>query len=221
MLADYLRELQKVAILAPEEEWDLWVRYRDHGDGESRCRLIEAYQPLVFKVVMQLRLAESWIMDMIQEGTLGLIEAVERFDYTRGIRFSTFATYRIRGRVLNALRRERADVLSLEHVEGELSLAERLADASADEDLGAVEDAVMMASVARVVETLPPRERKIIEATYLEAREPRTVARELAISLSHFYRLQKQALQQVREALLGIAAPDLVPGSTPTRALGK
>src|SRR2546428_10889170 len=54
---------------------------------------------------MQIRPPDVMLMDMLQEGTVGLIEAVERFDPTRAVRFSTFATYRIRGRVLNSLRR--------------------------------------------------------------------------------------------------------------------
>lgn len=115
MFAEYLRELQKIALLRPSEEADLWRGFRRGGDATSRARLIEAYQPLVFKVVMQLRPPGPLLMDMIQEGSVGLIESVERFDPERGVRFSTFASYRIRGRVLNALDRIRADV-SLDQV---------------------------------------------------------------------------------------------------------
>src|SRR2546428_12051221 len=114
VLTEYLKELQKVALLAPEDEHRLWHQYRVQGDVDSRLRLIEAYQPLVFKLVMQIRPPDVILMDMLQEGTVGLIEAVERFDPTRAVRFSTFATYRIRGRVLNSLRRIRPLADSLE-----------------------------------------------------------------------------------------------------------
>src|SRR3972149_63812 len=114
VLADYLKELQQVALLGAAGGRAHRERVRREAGARGRARLIEAYQPLVFKVVMQVRPPDGLAMDMIQEGTLGLIEAVERFDYERGIRFSTFATYRIRGCVLNALRRLRPRAYSLE-----------------------------------------------------------------------------------------------------------
>ncbi|MDR5695552.1 MAG: sigma-70 family RNA polymerase sigma factor [Armatimonadota bacterium] len=197
MLTEYLRELHKVKLLSVEEEQRLWRQYRERGDGLSRQRIIEAYQPLVFKVVMHLHIPEPWLMDMIQEGTVGLIEAVERYDPDRGIRFSTYAHYRIRGRILNALRRERGG-LPLEEIEADLSLSERLADPRAEEELGDVENALMIRSAMEAMERLPSREREILKGTYLEAKEPGRIARDLSISLSHFYRLQKQALEHLR-----------------------
>jgi len=200
VLASYLEALQHVALLAPEDEHRYWRQYREQNDIESRLRLIEAYQPLVFKVVTSLRPPESIVMDMIQEGTIGLIEAVERFDDRRGVRFSTFATYRIRGRVLNGLRQARPSTYSLDH-EGETAepLAARLVDPSSDAALQGVEDEVAAAQMRRAIDTLPARERLILRAMYIESRLPRTVAAELRISLSHFYRLQKQALARMRQ----------------------
>ncbi len=209
MLAAYLEALQKVTLLSAEEEHRHWRQYREWDDVESRLRLIEAYQPLVFKVVMALRPPEAVVMDMIQEGTLGLIEAVERFDHERGVRFSTFATYRIRGRVLNALRRNRPSEYSLD-VEGgaDGSLAARLADPASDAALLSVEDEVTVGQMREAMAALPARERVILEATYVDARAPRSIAAELRISLSHFYRLQKQAIARMR----------LVAGEVPQRA---
>lgn len=203
MLNDYLRELQQIVILAPGDERMLWHRYRVLGDVESRLRLIESYQPLVFKVVMQLRPPDPVLMDMLQEGTVGLIEAVERFDHLRGVRFSTFATYRIRGRVLNALRRNRPVDYSLEQDgQGDLSLASRLVDPASVAALAGIEDDVLAAQLREAIDDLPARERAILHATYVQAREPRRVAAELRISLSHFYRLQKQALAHMRRLVL-------------------
>lgn len=203
MFADYLKELQKVALLTPDEEQALWHRYCLLGDMESRQRLIEAYQPLVFKVVMQIRPPDAMLMDMIQEGTVGLIEAVERFDYERGVRFSTFATYRVRGRVLNTLRRDHPVDYSLDQdAQGEMPLASRLADPASDAALASVEDDAIVRRVRQVIEDLPARERAILRATYVEAREPRSVAAELRISLSHFYRLHKQAIERMRQLVL-------------------
>lgn len=196
MLADYLKALQQVELLTPTDEQAHWHRYRHEADAGSRAHLIEAYQPLVFKVVMQVRPPEGVLMDMIQEGTIGLIEAVERFDHERGVRFSTFATYRIRGRVLNSLRRHVPQALAT------LALADRLADPRSEAALLGVEDAAMLAQMHRIMDGLPDRERAILRATYVESREPRSVAAELRISLSHFYRLQKQAVGRIRQLVM-------------------
>lgn len=206
MFEEYLRELQKVVLLEPAEEAALWQAYRRGGDAGSRLRLIEAYQPLVFKVVMGLRPPETLTMDLIQEGAVGLIEAVERFDPDRGVRFSTFATYRIRGRALNALDRVRADA-SLDQAlaaSDEVAPLAALADPAAASVLAEIEDRAVVQHVLAVIEQLPPRERAVLRAV-AGAQPPRRIASELRISLSHFYRLQKQATGHLR-ALLGLDA---------------
>lgn len=204
MFADYLRDLQKVALLRPAEEAEHWRAFRHGGSAESRLRLIEAYQPLVFKVVMQRRPPEPLLMDLIQEGAVGLIESVERFDPDRGVRFSTFATYRIRGRVLNALDRIRIEV-SLDQalaVHEDHSPLARLADPAAASVLASIEDRAVVDHALALMAQLPPRERAVLEAV-VGAKEPRRIAQELHISLSHFYRLQKQATEHLR-AILGL-----------------
>lgn len=200
MFDEYVQELRRVRTLGPGEERELWERYKLRGDPRARARLIEAYQPLVFKVVMGLGLPPAYLMDMIQEGTVGLIDAVERFDPKRGFRFSTYAGYRIRGAVLNALRRERGGSVSLDDSDG--GWAERLEDAVAQEALGAVEDAVLARQLARGVQRLPRRERAVLEAFYFRPRNPALAARELGMSLSHLYRLHHKALATLRRWFL-------------------
>jgi len=204
IFGEYLRELQTVAILEPADEARLWSGYKGRGDRRSRSALIEAYQPLVFKIAMQLRLREGIVMDMIQEGTVGLIEAVERFDPERGVRFSTFATYRIRGRMLNSLRRERSTLPVETEEHAEQALLERLPDPAAVGRLEAVEDAVALGQIVAAIDRLPDRERRILRGSFLGAEEPYRIAGELRISLSHFYRLQKQALERIREILIPV-----------------
>ena len=104
-LEEYLSELEKVEMLSLEEERRLWQAFKECGERTARQRLIEAYQPLVFKTALPWRTSAS-IMDVIQEGTVGLIEATESFDWQRGVAFSLFAVHRIRGRMLNFLQRE-------------------------------------------------------------------------------------------------------------------
>jgi RNA polymerase sporulation-specific sigma factor len=201
MFAEYLRELQKVPLLRPDEEARLWRAFKDRGHVRSRARLIESYQPLVFKVAMQLRLREAIVMDMIQEGTVGLIEAVERYDPDRGVRFSTYATFRIRGRILNALHRERTRASAA--VEGEEeALIERVPDLGAADRLAGVEDALLVEQIVAAMERLPEREQRIVRAMISKEEEPRHIADELRISLSHLYRLQKQAVQRIQASLL-------------------
>ncbi len=201
MFAEYLRELQKVSLLRPDEEARLWRAFKRRGHVRSRARLIEAYQPLVFKVAMHLRLREAIVMDMIQEGTVGLIEAVERYDPDRGVRFSTFATYRIRGRILNALHRERSRASAAGEGEDEV-LIERVPDLGAADRLAGVEDALLVEQIVAVIERLPDREQRIVRAMIAKEEEPKRIADELRISLSHLYRLQKQAVHRIQASLL-------------------
>jgi RNA polymerase sporulation-specific sigma factor len=206
MFEEYLHELQRVVLLEPAEEAALWQAYRRGGDADSRLRLIEAYQPLVFKLVMGLRPPASLTMDLIQEGAVGLIESVERFDPDRGVRFSTFASYRIRGRALNALDRVRADASldqALATSDDGAPLA-ALVDPAAAAVLTGIEDRAVVEHVLAVIEQLPPRERAVLRAV-VGAQPPRRIASELRISLSHFYRLQKQATGHLR-VLLGLDA---------------
>ena len=91
-LRNYLEELNKIRLLEQEEELELWKSYKQKNDLSSRELLISSYQPLIFKVVTQLHLNDSLLMDVIQEGTVGLIEAVERYEYERGVAFSLYAT---------------------------------------------------------------------------------------------------------------------------------
>lgn len=105
--AQYVKELQRIKPLAREEEAQLWQAYKAGGEEDARRQLIEAYQPLVFKQALPYRSLQN-IMDVVQEGTVGLIEAVERYDPERGIAFSLFAIHRIRGRMLDFLQKEGA-----------------------------------------------------------------------------------------------------------------
>ena len=104
-LEEYIQELKKIEILSPEEETRLWEACKTRHDESARAKLIQSYQPLVFKQATPYRASEH-IMDVLQEGTVGLIEAVESFDPSRGVAFSLFAVHRIRGRMIDFLKKE-------------------------------------------------------------------------------------------------------------------
>jgi len=89
------------------EHMDLWVRWQQEQDKKARDALVIAHLPLVHRVVR--KMSSHWNCtvnheDLVGMGTLGLIEAVERFDIKRGNEFITFATWRIRGSILDGLR---------------------------------------------------------------------------------------------------------------------
>ena len=102
MLQQYLTELQKINLLEREEELDLWRACAD-GDQSAYRKIITAYQPLVFKIAMAFRLTETQTLELIQEGTVGLLEAAEKFDYTKGFKFSTYATWWIKQAITRAI----------------------------------------------------------------------------------------------------------------------
>ena len=139
------------------------------------------------------------------ESRIRLIEAVERFDPTRGVRFSTFAVYRIRGRMLNAFERRGAELSLDQLLAEELVPGSALGDLEAELSLLRVEDRVLHEQIRAAIAGLPGRERAILRA-FLTREDPREVASVLRISLSHFYRLQKQAIERVR-AMIRAPAP--------------
>jgi RNA polymerase primary sigma factor len=100
----YLREIGKVPLLTREEEIDLAKRILK-GDENARQALIRANLRLVVSIAKRYsgRSAHLGLLDLVQEGTLGLMKAVEKFDYTRGYKFSTYATWWIRQAITRSL----------------------------------------------------------------------------------------------------------------------
>ena len=88
----YLKEIGKVPLLTPEEEVDLATRMAD-GDEVAKQRMTEANLRLVVSIAKRYVGRGMLFLDLIQEGNLGLIKAVEKFDYTKGYKFSTYATW--------------------------------------------------------------------------------------------------------------------------------
>lgn len=200
MLAEYLAELATVEILAPEEEQALWQAYTDHHDDDARERLIACYQPLVFKEATRLQRQENLLLDLVQEGSVGLIEAAERYDYTRGVAFSLYARHRIRGRMLDYLERNGMEVPVPAAIwEDTLAATERTApptDAFESADRG-----MMWDEVRRALDRLPPKERLVVESIYIGEREPKEVADALAVSRTYIYQLQKKGIRRLRGML--------------------
>lgn len=98
----YLKEIGKVPLLTAEEEIDLAMRIADN-DPEAKKRLVEANLRLVVSIAKRYGGRGMQFLDLIQEGNLGLIKAVEKFDYTKGFKFSTYATWWIRQAITRAI----------------------------------------------------------------------------------------------------------------------
>ena len=98
----YLKEIGRVTLLTPEEETALAMRIME-GDMRAKQRLSEANLRLVVSIAKRYVGRGMQFLDLIQEGNLGLIKAVEKFDYTKGFKFSTYATWWIRQAITRAI----------------------------------------------------------------------------------------------------------------------
>lgn len=204
ILSQYVKELKKIRMLSREEEETLWTQYKEHDNMDCRSKIIEHYQPLVFKIATGWRLNEMVIMDLIQEGTVGLIEAVERFDHQRGVAFSLYASQRIRGRIINYMEKEgKFGVASMDSplsTQDDLTLRDMLVDAKAGVSSQA-EHNYLVAQVKNAMDRLPVKEQAVLSGVFLEDCEPKQLAETLDLSISHIYKLQKQGIRRIRGML--------------------
>lgn len=98
----YLKEIGKVPLLTADEEIELAKRM-EHGDEDAKKRLCEANLRLVVSIAKRYVGRGMLFLDLIQEGNLGLIKAVDKFDYTKGYKFSTYATWWIRQAITRSI----------------------------------------------------------------------------------------------------------------------
>ena len=98
----YLREIGKVPLLKPKEEVELAKR-KERGDEDAKRKLIEANLRLVVSIAKKFTGRSLSLLDLIQEGNVGLFRAVEKFDYRKGYKFSTYATWWIRQAITRSL----------------------------------------------------------------------------------------------------------------------
>jgi RNA polymerase sigma-32 factor len=103
LLQFYLSEVRRHPVLSPEEEKGLARKYIETGDRESAHRLVTSNLRLVIKIAFQYHRRWANVLDLIQEGNVGLVEALSRYDPSREIRFSSYAQYWIRAMILRFL----------------------------------------------------------------------------------------------------------------------
>ena len=98
----YLKEIGRIKLLTPEEEQEIAKKMAE-GDEDARKRMSEANLRLVVSIAKRYVGRGLQLLDLIQEGNLGLMKAVEKFDYTKGYKFSTYATWWIRQSITRAI----------------------------------------------------------------------------------------------------------------------
>ena len=99
-MAAYQREVQRHPLLTPEQTHELAVRFVNTGDADAAARLVTSNLRLVVKIAYEYRRAYKNIMDLVQEGNIGLMQAVKRYDPYRGVKLSSYAAWWIRAYIL-------------------------------------------------------------------------------------------------------------------------
>ncbi|NLM98326.1 MAG: sigma-70 family RNA polymerase sigma factor [Halanaerobiaceae bacterium] len=187
-MEQYLKEISSLCIPAPEVEKELWHNYKKMGCTEARQELIKIYQPFVFKMVKQINYDRELDLDLIQEGNIGLITAVDSYDPGRGVKFISFAAHFIRGRILDYLKKGVNKPV----------FQESLFDNQLEER---VEKKYVLEKIKGLIEELPLKEKEVIKGIYLKEKKAEILAAEIGISTSYLYRLQKKAVRRLRGKL--------------------
>lgn len=197
MLEEYKSFLATLTKLSREEEEELWKQYKEQDLLEARQSLIEHYQPLVFREAMKYGLQEAVTLDLIQEGTVGLMEAVERFDPSQGVAFSLYALHRVGGRMLNFLRRNGSEVLLDDGEEEKVFLTEAIPDTAFE----SADKSVLNMAVSHAVSRLPVKEQDVIRRVYLNEQTAQETAHAMDVSTAYVYRLEKRGIRRLRGML--------------------
>ena len=177
--------------LSPAEESSLWAKISS-GDDESREKIILAYRPMVFWLAKKFRVHHDAYSDLIQEGMIGLITAVDNFEPERSNRFTTYAYYKVKGRMANFL--QRGEAKAPLPVDDEF--LERPEALGFDADLDRMEWRI---SLGDGLDRLPERERDIVSSLVMEGRDASEVADDHGLGVSHVYRLRRKAVARLRE----------------------
>ncbi len=176
--------------LDSERENELW-RLCSQGDIDAREELIIAYRPLVLWIAGKIHVTDYEVrQDMIQEGMLALINAVDKFKPEREYKFSTYAYYKIHGQMINLL--ERSEKRAPVPVPDEWLTV-------SDEDIEQSDDDWLDASNA--VSRLEGREAEVVNALFFEGKNAKDIAAEKKLDVSHVYRLRRSAIARIRSWL--------------------
>lgn len=198
MMKEYLCSLSGIQKLSPEEEARLWKEYKEEESVEARQRIIENYQLLVCREAMKYPVQETVMMDLVQEGMVGLMEAAERFNPSLGVAFSLYAVHRVRGRMVDFLKQTHGEMLMGEEEGLELAVGAMVVPDAAFEQ---TDQRLLEAELDKAVQRLPGKEREVIQNLFLKEQTATETANLLAVSSSYVYRLEKSGIRRLRGIL--------------------
>src|SRR5919112_394691 len=227
LIPGYLARIGKGKLLTHQEEIDLSKRAKK-GDKAARKRLIEKNLRLVVSIAKKSRGCGLPFEDLIQEGNIGLMTAVGKFDSDRGFRFSTYATWWIRQTIQRAVAerlgwsvediRELKDAMPdastslnqpLTSDEGSSELGELVQDERSSDTPGTVMSEMETSQLGEVIDRLPERYRHVLVRRYgLDDKDPATLAElgdELELSHERVRQLQLQAIKLLNSGEFGSA----------------
>lgn len=203
MLNSYVDELKKIKLLSREEELDLWIK-KANGNMKAHHKIISSYQPLVFKIAMSFRLEEARSLELIQEGTVGLLEAASKFDYKKGVAFSLYASHRIKGRMVDYLVKETGEKnVSLDTIvgENENSLLLDIIPSQKPGPQEVTEKDFFLQKIISAMERLSIKEQQVLKGIYIDDKTVKELAADIEVTTSHVYRLQKKGVRRIRGML--------------------
>ena len=210
----YLRDISRYQPITPEQEQILTQAARQ-GDAEAREQLIHAHLPLVVRVAKIYMPPCDEIMDLIQEGNIGLIYAVDKFDPTRGTKFSTYAFFWINKHIQRFLNHEPDALVSLDIELTDSSEHLLLSDTIADRStiLGGqtiqhidakIENEELQSKVREMLSHLPEREREVLRLLYGLDNYPvlsrNEVAQIIGVTPQFISRIRIDSLRQLEKA---------------------
>ena len=199
MLSEYVSSLSHVRKLTWEEEMALWKRYKENEDIEARQEIIEHYQLLVFKEAIKYPLQETVVLDLIQEGMVGLMEAAEKFNPDNGVAFSLYALHRVRGRMIDFLRQNRQEVLV--DMQDEIQAQPYLQSATGDPAFESADFDSLNHAVSSAFSRLPGREQDVLRNVYYKEKTAAETADAMDVSTAYVYKLEKKGIRRMRGML--------------------
>lgn len=199
MLSEYVSSLSHVRKLTWEEEMALWKRYKEDEDIEARQEIIEHYQLLVFKEAIKYPLQETVVLDLIQEGMVGLMEAAEKLNPDNGVAFSLYALHRVRGRMIDFLRQNRQEVLV--DMQDEIQAQPYLQSATGDTAFESADFDSLNHAVSSAFSRLPGREQDVLRNVYYKEKTAAETADAMDVSTAYVYKLEKKGIRRMRGML--------------------
>ena len=215
LLDIYLQDISKYPQLSPKEELTLATRARQ-GDAEAREQLIHAHLLMVVNIARQYQRPDVEMLDLIQEGNIGLIKAVDMFDPAKGNRLSTLARFWVEKYILRFLRDEQEEIISLDTEISESGETLLLSDTIADKAtlLGdpsfknidsVMEHEELKELLAAQLVKLSPNEQEVLRLIFgLQGYPSMTreeISKVLNIQMDQISRIKTRALRRLKEMI--------------------